>query len=91
MGQGDVPASRGGPLQRRRERRQLGQLADKSEREVSPTAAKGHIRVIDHQPSGKEEVEPEEQSLERQEESTENLLRGFHVRPIPIDQPFSEA
>ena len=64
MGQGDVPASPGGPLRRRRKRRQLGQLADKSEREVSPTAAKGHVRVIEDQSSGKEEVEPEEQELD---------------------------
>jgi hypothetical protein len=64
MGQGDVPASPGGPLRRRRERRQLGKLADKSDREVSPTAAKGHVRVIEDQSSGKEEVEPEEQELD---------------------------
>ena len=29
-----------------------------------PTAAKGHVRVIEDQPSGKEEVEPEEQELD---------------------------
>jgi hypothetical protein len=64
MGQGDVPASPGGPLRRRRERRQLGQLADKSEREVSPTAAKGHVRVIEDQPAEKEEGEPKGQELD---------------------------
>jgi hypothetical protein len=91
MGQGDVPASPGGPLRRRREKRQLGQLANKSDRDVSPTAAKGHVRVIEDQPAEKEEGEPEEQELERQEEDTpmENRGGGFHVRPIP--QPFSEA
>src|ERR1700677_568200 len=89
MGQGDVPASLGGPLRRRRERRQLGRLADKSDRDVSPTAAKAHVWVIEDQPSGNEEVEPEEQ--EENTPSMENRPRGFHVRPIPIDQPFSEA
>jgi hypothetical protein len=94
MGQGDVPASPGGPLRRRRERRQLGQLADRSEREVSPTAAKGHVRVIEDKAAEKEEGEPKGQELERQEENTpwmENRPSGFQVRPVPIDQPFSEA
>jgi hypothetical protein len=61
MGQGDVPASPGGPLRRRREKRQLGQLANKSDRDVSPTAAKGHVRVIEDQPTEKGEGGPEGQ------------------------------
>ena len=78
----------------RREKRQLGQLADKSEREVSPTAAKGLVRVIEDQPAEKEEGEPKGREVERHEENTpsmENRPSGFHVRPVPIDQPFSEA
>jgi hypothetical protein len=46
MGQGDVPASPGGPLRRRREKRQLGKLAEKSDREVSPTASKAHTSQL---------------------------------------------
>ena len=56
--------------------------------------AKGHVRVIEDQTAEEEEIEPEVQVLDGQEEDapmTENRPSGFHVRPIPIDEPFSEA
>ena len=100
MGQGDVPTSPGGPLRRRREKRQLGQLADKSDREVSPTAAKGHVRLIEDQAAAtdaatdaNEEREGKELELKGPETSpsVENRPGGFHVRPKPIDQPLHQA
>ena len=93
MGQGDVPPSPGGPLRRRRAKRQLEQLAEESEREVSPGAAKGHVRVIEVQAAVRDR-ESEEQEADAPAElpdSDENRPRGFHVRPVPIDQPLSEA
>ena len=91
MGQGDVPTSPGGPLRRRRDKRQLEQLADESVRNVSPGAAKGHVRVIEDQTAvkdrGSEDQEPDAQA----ELSVECRPGGFHVRPVPIDLPFSEA
>jgi hypothetical protein len=92
MGQGDIPTSpRGGPRRRRQTKRQLQRLVAESERGVSPTAAKGHVRVIegenavkDSDPEGLEPDSPPESSVE-------NRPAGFHVRAVPIDQPFSEA
>ena len=90
MGQGDVPASKGGPFQRRREKRQLEQLAAASKREVPPPAATAHIRVIEDQveardpaPEGQETDTPIDGALQRRP-------GGFHVRPVPIDQPVGE-
>jgi hypothetical protein len=91
MGQGDVPTSPGGPLRRRRDKRQLEQLADNSERDVNPGAAKGHVRVIEDQSAVKDR-ESEDQEADAQDElSVESRPGGFHVRPVPIDQPFNEA
>ena len=55
--------------------------------------AKGHVRVIEDQSAEEEEIEPEVQALDGQEEDapmTENHRSGFHVRPIPIEEPFSD-
>ena len=92
MGQGDVPTSPGGgPLRRRRAKHQLQRLVAQSGREVSPTAAKGHIRVIEDQTAMKDSdpdgFEPEAPS----ELTVESRPTGFHVRPVPIDQPFGET
>ncbi len=89
MGQGDVPPSRGGWLRRRRAKRHLEQLAEKSEREVSPGAAKGHVRVIGDETAAVDK-EPDEEAEAPTESSTETRPRGFHVKPVPIDQPFRE-
>jgi len=91
MGQGDVPASPSRPLRRRRAKRQLEQLAKESEREERPGAAKGHVRVIEEQAALKDR-EPEEQDPDALAElSVQNRPLGFHVRPIPIDQPLREV
>ena len=47
MGQGDIPTSRGGPLRRRREKRQLEHLAEESDREVTPGTDRTHVRVLE--------------------------------------------
>jgi hypothetical protein len=90
MGQGDVPTSRGGPFRRRREKRQLEQLAKATKREVTPKSASAHIRVIEDQ------NDPGDMDLETQEpdspdaDSPLSRTRGFHVRAVPIDQPLGE-
>ncbi|MBV8462710.1 MAG: hypothetical protein JO368_05410 [Acidimicrobiales bacterium] len=90
MAQGDVPTSRGGPLRRRRDKRQLEQLADASVREGTPRSATAHVKVIEPQ------VETPDREFERQEpEPTADVPRehpigGFHVRPVPIDEPIGE-
>jgi hypothetical protein len=90
MGQGDVPTSRGGPIRRRREKRQLEQLAEASERDVTPRAATAHVKVIEDQ------ADAAEQDLEAQEPASPSDVpppirsTGFHVRAVPIDQPFGE-
>jgi hypothetical protein len=92
MGQGDVPASPGGPLRRRREKRQLGRLADKSDREVSPTAARGHVRIIGDPVDANEQAQPETPGPVGHEEDTpvESRPSGFHVQPVPIEEPFGD-
>jgi hypothetical protein len=91
MGRGDVPTSPGGPLRRRRAKRQLERLAEESEREVSPGAATGHIKVIEDQTAVKvRESEGQERDVQA-ELPVESRPRGFHVRPVPIEQPLSEA
>jgi hypothetical protein len=95
MGQGDVPTSRGGPLRRRKEKRQLEHLAVKTERdgtERPPAAA--HVRVIEDRP----EVEAKGKDLETPEPEPETETAsvpqartgGFHVRAVPIDQPVGD-
>ena len=87
MAQGDVPTSRGGPFQRRREKRQLEQLVKASKREATPRTASAHIRVIEDQ------NDAEDQDLEGQETITvtpQSRIDGFRVRAVPIDQPLDE-
>ncbi|HVA07338.1 MAG TPA: hypothetical protein VNG12_11415 [Acidimicrobiales bacterium] len=90
MGQGDVPTSRGGPLRRRREKRQLEHLAASSDREGAPRAATAHVKVIEDQT----EVGSLERAASEPDESAEGTppIRsgGFHVHAVPIDQPFGE-
>jgi hypothetical protein len=58
---------------------------------VSPGAAKGHVRVIEDQ-SAVQERESEGKDPDAPAElSVESRPRGFHVRPVPIEQPLSEA
>jgi len=100
MGQGDVPMSRGGPFRRRREKRQLEQLAEASQSEGTPRTTSVHVRVIEDQAGGRD------QDLEQQdpdspipdspipdspiEDAPQRRTGGFHVRAVPIDQPIGE-
>lgn len=90
MGQGDVPTSRGGPLRRRREKRQLEQLAETSERDVPPRAAAAHVRVIEDQADAREPDPQSQESESPRESPLPSRLGGFHVRAVPIDEPFGE-
>ena len=94
MAQGDVPTSRGGPFQRRREKRQLEQLAEASEREVTPVTASAHVRVIEDQTDAGdpdlEGQEPESPVADADADAVPIRSGGFHVRAVPIDQPFGE-
>ena len=58
---------------------------------MSPTAAKGHVRVIEHEDAVKnfdpEVLEPDTSA----ELPAESRPAGFHVLPVPIDQPIREA
>lgn len=89
MAQGDVPMSRGGPLRRRREKRQLEQLADSSGREEQPRPAAAHVRVIEDQA-----VAVPRDDTPKPDAPDEGPVQirstGFHVRAVPIDQPFDE-
>jgi len=91
MGQGDVPMSRGGPLRRRREKRQLEHLAETSERDVLPRASAAHVRVIEDQAAPSE---PDPESRPEPDAPGDGPLPGrgggFHVRAVPIDQPVGE-
>ena len=97
MGQGDVPTSRGGPLRRRKEKRQLEHLAVRTERDgtARPPAA-AHVRVIEDRPEveakDRETPEPETDSEAEAETASAPQARtgGFHVRAVPIDQPVGD-
>lgn len=92
MGSGGVPTSRGGPLRRRKEKRQLEHLAVRTERDGTPRPpAAAHVRVIED----RNEVEVKE--LETPEEletppagAPQPRTGGFHVRAVPIDQPVGD-
>jgi hypothetical protein len=90
MGQGDLPTPRGGPFRRRRDKRQLEQLAGASERDVDLKAATAHVRVIEDQAEvtkrdvGQQEPEPGSDG------PVQNRSGGFHVRAVPIDQPLGD-
>ena len=90
MGQGDIPRSPGGPLRRRREKRQLEQLAGEAREPASLVAPRAHVSVIEDQSTPKHR-EPEVKAPETPPEPLdENRPRGFHVRAVPIDQPFDK-
>jgi hypothetical protein len=91
MGQGDIPTSPGGPLRRRREKRQLEHLAEVSVREVSPTTARAHVKVIEEQAVGTDRPPEGPDADVMSEPALEAHPGGFHVRAVPIDQPFGEA
>jgi hypothetical protein len=90
MGQGDIPTSRGGPFQRRREKRQLEQLAEQSEKEITPTSASAHVRVIEDQTDASDQDHEKKEPESPVADSPQVRSGGFHVRAVPIDQPFGE-
>jgi hypothetical protein len=89
MAQGDVPTSRGGPFQRRREKRQLEQLVKASEREATARTASAHITVIDQNEAADEDLDGKETNSPGAD-TPQSRTGGFHVRAVPIDQPLHE-
>jgi hypothetical protein len=107
MGQGDVPTSRGGPLRRRKEKRQLEHLAAASLRDGVPRASAAHVKLIgDEGVEGADTEAPTADRADADRADTTNRAEsdradsepvttgappqrpsGFHVRPVPIDQP----
>ena len=94
MGQGDVPTSRGGPLRRRKEKRQLEHLAVTSGRDGEPRPpAAAHVRVIEdqHQPEVKAPDPEKDESDPPVDGAPQPRTGGFHVRAVPIDQPVGDS
>jgi hypothetical protein len=99
MGQGDLPAPRGGgPFRRRREKRQLEQLVQASKEHIAPTPSATHVKVVEDQAEivvegqaevGKPELETSE-SGSATDSAPRSLTGGFHVRPVPIDEPIND-
>jgi hypothetical protein len=92
MAQGDVPTSPGGPLRRRREKRQLEQLAgEAARREPSPIAARKHVSVIEDQSAFKD-LETDRQAPDAPSAPMRDMRpKAFHVHAVPIDQPIHTA
>jgi hypothetical protein len=91
MGQGDVPTSRGGPLRRRKEKRQLEHLAASTAREGTPQASAAHVKLIGDQPAVPAQKDHEKQDEDAPDGSTpQPRTGGFHVRAVPIDQPVGD-
>jgi hypothetical protein len=92
MGQGDVPTSRGGPLRRRKEKRQLEHLAVRTERDGTPRPpAAAHVKVIEDQ---SEPAAPDRDTEEPEQPAAcapQPRPSGFHVRAVPIDQPVGDS
>jgi hypothetical protein len=99
VAQGDLPTPRGGSLQRRKEKRQLERLAQAAKGDVvAPRMATGHVRVIEDHVDAviADQADVTDLGVEGQEPCSPNdgVLQsrtgGFHVRPLPIDQPVGE-
>lgn len=92
MAQGDVPTSPGGPLRRRREKRQLERLAGESaRRKPNQSVAHRHVSVIeDHSALEGQEADIEAPDA-RPEPMGDIRPKAFHVRAVPIDQPIDEG
>jgi hypothetical protein len=91
MGQGDVPTSRGGPLRRRKEKRQLEHLAASTAREGTPQASAAHVKLIGDQPAVAAQPDHPDQDPDAPDTSApQPRTGGFHVRAVPIDQPVGD-
>lgn len=88
MAQGDVPTSLGGPLRRRREKRQLERLAgEAARRKPNTSSSQAHVSVIEDLIELNDGEAAESAPDAPAESLGEQRPRGFHVRPVPIDQP----
>jgi hypothetical protein len=90
-------AEQGGPLRRRRALRQLDVLALDPERELSPSVAIAHVRVIGEPAvprvaahNGTDSVRRESGSA-REESGADGDPAGRRVHAVPIDQPFDAS
>jgi hypothetical protein len=92
MGQGDVPTSRGGPLRRRKEKRQLEHLAASTARDgTTPQASAAHVKLIGDQPTVAVRDTHEEHDPDAPDTSApQPRIGGFHVKAVPIDQPVGD-
>ena len=91
MGQGDVPTSRGGPLRRRKEKRQLEHLAASTARDgTTPQASAAHVKLIGDQPAPVQDAHQEQEPGAPDTSAPEPRIGGFHVRAVPIDQPVGD-
>jgi hypothetical protein len=91
VSKGHLPGSKGGPLQRRRDKRQLEHLAESSDRDVALAAAAAHVRVIEDQTDAANRAHEKNQSEKDGDEDPLPIRTGgFHVRAVPIDQPIGE-
>jgi hypothetical protein len=91
MGQGDVPSSRGGPLRRRKEKRQLEHLAASTARDGTPQASAAHVKLIGDPPAVPPQTDHEKQEAEAPDGGPPQARTGgFHVRAVPIDQPVGD-
>jgi hypothetical protein len=100
MGQGDLPAPRGGGLfRRRREKRQLEDLVQASKDQGATIPSSAHVRVVEDLGGlvveGQTDMAEDDPSTPEQGAPGDNarkgpLAGGFHVRPVPLDQPIGE-
>lgn len=90
MGKGHLPGPRGGPFQRRRDKRQLEILAESSERDVALGMATAHVRVIEDQAEAATRDGEKPVPDSGDDDPVPIRTGGFHVRPVPIDQPIGE-
>jgi hypothetical protein len=91
MGQGDVPTSRGGPLRRRKEKRQLEHLAAATARDGTPRTSAAHVKVLGDETATDtaervDKVEPDTSTSD----APQPRPSGFHVHAVPIDQPVGD-
>ena len=92
MGQGDVPTSRGGPLRRRKEKRQLEHLAASTDAGWDATSRPRRTSRSSGS-AGSDGGDPEKrenQTHRRHPAATPPRTGGFHVRAVPIDQPVGD-
>jgi hypothetical protein len=90
MGQGDVPTSRGGPLRRRKEKRQLEHLAASTARDGNPQASAAHVKLIGDQPVAPPQDREQQEPDAPDTNAPPPRPAGFHVHAVPIDQPVGD-